>query len=145
MARDLVTVHEGTLDITQSIAVAEITKTAIAVNNGATLVGITGVKDNSHALVVETTAATALTFKAGELQNNVQGDQTVTLEANKTYYIDVERLTRFCKKNGDIDVDFGGRGEGTTFILKFFKWIVSKWQNCHNNKFFCHGTVILHC
>ena len=72
MARDLVTVHTGTLDTTKSIAVAEITKTAIAVNNGATLVGITGVKDNSHALVVETTAATALTFKAGELQNNVQ-------------------------------------------------------------------------
>lgn len=116
MARDLVTVHEGTLDITQSIAVAEITKTAIAVNNGATLVGITGVKDNSHALVVETTAATALTFKAGELQNNVQGDQTVTLEANKTYYIDVERLTRFCKKNGDIDVDFGAGSAGYIYL-----------------------------
>ena len=24
-------------------------------------------------------------------------------------------------QGGDIDVDFGGRGEGTTFILKFFK------------------------
>ena len=24
-------------------------------------------------------------------------------------------------QGGDIDVDFGGRGEGSTFILKFFK------------------------
>ena len=24
-------------------------------------------------------------------------------------------------QGGDIDVDFGGKGEGTTFILKFFK------------------------
>ena len=24
-------------------------------------------------------------------------------------------------QGGDIDVDFGGMGEGTTFILKFFK------------------------
>lgn len=116
MARDLVTVHTGTLDTTQSIAVAEITKTAIAVANGATLVGITGVKDNSHALVVETTAATALTFKAGELQNNVQGDQTVTLSANKTYYINVERLTRFQKKNGNIDVDFATGSAGYIYL-----------------------------
>ena len=53
-------------------------------------------------------------------------------------------------QGGDIDVDFGGGEEGTTFILKFSSdityagrpGIVSKWQNCHNNNFFCHGTVI---
>lgn len=117
MARDLVTVQTGTLDTTQSVATAAVTKTAITVANGATLVGVGGVKDNSHALIVETSAASTLTFKAGELQNNVQGDLTIELATDKTYYINVERLTRFQKKNGDIDIDFGTGSAGYIYLV----------------------------
>ena len=37
-------------------------------------------------------------------------------------------------------VDFGGDGQGTTFIMKFFKW-----QNRHNKFSYSHETVILYC
>lgn len=117
MARDLVTVQTGTLDTTKSVAVATITKTAITVANGATLVGVGGVKDNSHVLVVDANTATTLTFKAGELQNNVQGDLTIELPTAKTHVINIERLTRFCKKNGDIDVDFGTGSAGYIYLV----------------------------
>lgn len=117
MARDLVTVQEGTLDTTKSVFVKELTKTAITVANGATLVGVTGCKDDSVTVIVETTAAGAITLKAGDYPNACQGDETIPLEANKEYALQIQRPTRFQKKDGNIDVDFASGTAGNIYLV----------------------------
>ena len=117
MARDLVTVHEGTLDTTKSVLTADITKTAISVSNGATLVGATGCKDNSVTVVVEPSANGAITFKAGTYQNAIQGDLTVALTASTPVAIQIERTTRFQKADGNIDVDFATGTAGYIYLV----------------------------
>ena len=117
MARDLVTVHEGTLDTTKSVLEKNITKTAITVGNGATLVGVTGCKDNSVTLIVEPSASGAITLKAGDYQNAVQGDLTIPLTASTPVAIQIERTTRFQKADGNIDVDFTAGTAGYLYLV----------------------------
>ncbi|MCQ2975124.1 MAG: hypothetical protein MJ211_10010 [Bacteroidales bacterium] len=113
MARDLITVLEPTVDTTKSLASATATQTTISTTNNATIVGATGVKDNSLTIIVIATTAGTVTFKAGEYPNSVQGDLAVACEAGATA-IQIQRPTRFMKKDGNIDVDF------TTIAGKIF-------------------------
>lgn len=106
MARDLVTVVQPVRDASNSVATATITKTAISAANGATIVGATGVKDNSLTIVVETTLGGTVTIKAGAYHNAVLGDLAVPVEASTSYAIKIENPSRFQKADGNIDIDF---------------------------------------
>lgn len=105
MARDNITVVEPTLEASKSAAHAEITATTISATNGGTIVGATGVKDNSLTIIVNATTAGTVTLKAGAYHNAVMGDLAIAC-ASGLNAIQIENPSRFQKEDGNIDVDF---------------------------------------
>lgn len=65
MARDNITVVEPVLEASKSAAYKAVTPTTISTANNATIVGATGVKDNSLVVIVNATTAGTITFKLG--------------------------------------------------------------------------------
>lgn len=105
MARDNITVVEPVLEASKSAAYKAVTPTTISTANNATIVGATGVKDNSLVVIVNATTAGTVTFKAGVYHNAVLGDLAVPCGTGLTA-IQIENPSRFQKTDGNIDVDF---------------------------------------
>ena len=105
MARTEITVVEPTLEASKSAAHKNFTAETINTADGATIVGATGVKDNSLVIIVNATSGGTVTIKAGVYHNAVMGDLAIPCESGLNA-IQIENPSRFQKNDGNIDIDF---------------------------------------
>ena len=122
MTRDKINVQYPTLDHTESVANIGITKQAVTVANGITVVDAFSNKNNSLFLVVENDDDTksSMTVKAGNAYpNSMLGDITIEIPVGVSA-IQVQDLARFEKADGSIDLDFASGFDGSIYAIA--KW-----------------------
>lgn len=120
MARDTITVQLPTYDKKDSVGVIEITKQAVTQANGIEILKAYANKDNSLKVIVENTtgADTEVTIKAGEKQNAVLGDETITVKNGKTVALTpIRDMARFERNNGSVYLDFKTGFTGNIYAL----------------------------
>lgn len=125
MARDTVTVLLPTTDVTKSVQVGEIVKTAVTQANGINIANAFKNKNNSLEIFVENTttasnvaAASTLTIKKGDkYPNSMLGDLTVAIGAGKTVAIEYLDMSRFEKTDGSVDLDFASGFTGNVWAV----------------------------
>jgi len=109
MARDEITVQCPTLDTTQSVASAKITKQVVTQANGIKIKKALANKNNSLVVIVENTddASSSVTFKAGDNYPNAKlGDLTIACDASSLNAYQLSDVSRFENKDGSVNVDF---------------------------------------
>ena len=120
MARDEITLHYMTYDVTDSVGTAAITKQTVTQANGIKLNNAFAGKDNSVKIIVENTASTdgTMTIKAGEKQNAILGDSTIALKKNATTVVAPLRdMARYENKDGSINLDFSTGFTGSIYAV----------------------------
>lgn len=127
MTRDSINVQYPVLDHTESIANIGITKQAVTVANGITVVDAFSNKNNSLFIVVENNTESdnvgvksSMTVKAGSAYpNSMLGDITIELPVGVSA-IQLQDLSRFEKADGGIDLDFAVGFTGNVYAIA--KW-----------------------
>lgn len=120
MARDEITLHYMTYDVSDSVGSAAITKQTVTQANGIKLNNAFAGKDNSVKIIVENTASSdgTMTIKAGEKQNAILGDSTIALKRNATTVVAPLRdMARYENKDGSINLDFSSGFTGSIYAV----------------------------
>lgn len=120
MARDEITLHYMTYDVSDSVGSAAITKQTVTQANGIKLKNAFAGKDNSVKIIVENTASSdgTMTIKAGEKQNAILGDSTIALKRNATTVVAPLRdMARYENKDGSINLDFSSGFTGSIYAV----------------------------
>jgi len=120
MTRDIINVQYPALDHSESVANIAITQTTVVPANGITIADAFSNKNNSLFIVIDASAASKLTVKAGEAYpNSMLGEIVIELPAGVSA-IQLQDLSRFEKTDGSIDLDFATGFSGTIFAVA--KW-----------------------
>ena len=125
MTRDEITVQLPTLENTQSVEVATITKQAVTQANGILLKKAFDNKNNSLQISIENTtgegttpADSALTIKAGDAYPNAMlGDLPVSLTKSEITVVIIDDISRFEKRDGSIELDFASGFTGNVWAV----------------------------
>ncbi len=119
MTKDLICVQYPTVDVTQSVAVADITKTNVNVNNGISVKNAFANKNNSLIVCFENGDSDSyVTFCAGDAYPNaLLGDLNVPVLASTTTAIQIQDISRFENKDGSLNIDFGSDFSGSVYAI----------------------------
>ena len=120
MARDLIDVQYATIDSTQSVGAAKITKSTVTAANGIGIKKAFANKNNTLMVCIENNddAAANVTFKAGNAYPNAMlGDLTVSLLAETLYVFQIQDPSRFENKDGSVNIDFASGFDGKIFAV----------------------------
>ena len=125
MARDEINVHIPVGDVTKSVEVIEITKTAVTQANGIKIADALENKNNSLQIFVENTTTSggsatdsSLTLKAGDnYPNAILGDLTITLGKSAITAFILEDISRFENRDNSILIDFASGFTGNIWAV----------------------------
>ena len=120
MTRDEVQVQLPTLDSSKSVAaLVDTTTSTVTQANGTKLLGFAGCKDNSLHITIQnsSSSASSVTFKAGDFPNNVMGDLTQAIDANKTATFIIDNPSRYQTNDGAILIDYASGFTGTIYAV----------------------------
>ncbi len=119
MTKDLIYVQYPTVDTTQSVAVADITKTTVNVNNGISVKNAFANKNNSLIVCFENEDSDSyVTFCAGDAYPNaLLGDLNVPVLASTTMAVQIQDISRFENKDGSLNIDFGPDFSGSVYAI----------------------------
>lgn len=118
MAYDEITVQLPVQETTHSAEVAVIDKQDVTPANGIKIKKALDNKNNSLVIIVEPTAAGAITIKAGDnYPNRILGDLVVTPTNNKVNAIILEDISRFENRDGSVCLAFATSFAGKIYAV----------------------------
>ncbi len=118
MAQDIIQVQLPKQEATQSVEVASFTKQTVTAANGIKIKKALDNKNNSLVIIIEATAAGAVTIKAGDnYPNAMLGDLTVTAAKDEVTAIILEDISRFENRDGSVDIAFASTFTGTIYAV----------------------------
>ncbi|MCR5265111.1 MAG: hypothetical protein K6E29_00780 [Cyanobacteria bacterium RUI128] len=120
MTRDSINVQYPTIEDSQSVGAAKLTKSVVDVENGVTVANAFANKNNTLTIFVENTADedSTVTFKAGDTYpNSMLGDLQITVEDESVTAFQIQDISRFENKDGSLKIDFGADFEGNIYAV----------------------------
>ena len=120
MARDIIEVILPEAEASQSVLSASVTPNTVTVANGIQIKEASKNKNNSLAIVIENTAASAssVTFVAGDTYpNSMLGDLDISVPATTTIVCQIQDLSRFENRDGSINLNFGSGFTGNIYSV----------------------------
>lgn len=120
MTRDSINVQYPTIENSQSVGAAKLTKSVVDVDNGITVAKAFANKNNTLTIFVENTADedSSVTFKAGDsYPNSMLGDLQITVEDESVTAFQIQDVSRFENKDGSLNIDFGADFEGNIYVV----------------------------
>lgn len=120
MTKDIINVQYPTVENTQSVANAKITKSVVDVENGVSINKAFANKNGTLTVFVENEADanSTVTFLAGDTYpNSMLGDLQLEVEKTSTTAFQIQDVSRFENKDGSLNMEFGSNFEGNIFAV----------------------------
>ena len=120
MTKDIINVQYPTVENSQSVANAKITKSVVDVENGVSISKAFANKNGTLTVFVENEAETGstVTFLAGDAYpNSMLGDLQLEIEQSSVTAFQIQDISRFENKDGSLNMEFGSNFEGNIFAV----------------------------
>lgn len=118
MAYDKIQVQLPVQEATQSVEVAAFEKQTINATNGIQIENALDNKNNSLVIVVEPTAGTTMTIKAGDnYPNAMLGDLNIAPTLNQVNAILLQDISRFENRDKSVCITFDGAFAGKIYAV----------------------------